>query len=117
LRFLAFAPDALSQSTFGTVSSGGGGSSTYNVGGSYRGGESYSTPASSFGTAQGPYGNPSTTAASSSLVPQPSGEYESKVVEAATQPTGVRAMPSRFRRAALSQLSVAVLPHRITIIF
>jgi hypothetical protein len=86
--------NTLSQSTFGTVSTGGGGSSTYNVGGSYRGGESYSTPASSFGTAQGPYGAPST--ATSSFDPQPTGDYESKVVEAATQPTGVRAMPSRF---------------------
>lgn len=30
------------------------------------------------------------------MTPQASGEYETKVVEAATQPTGVRAMPSRF---------------------
>ncbi len=83
------------QSTFGTVSTGGGGSSTYNVGGAYRGGDSYTTPATSFGTAQGPYGSPQM--ASSSLAPESSGDHESKIVEAATQPTGVRAMPSRFQ--------------------
>jgi hypothetical protein len=90
---LAFA-DFFIQSTFGTVSSGGGGSSTYNVGGAYRGGDSYTTPATSFGSAQGPYGSPAST--TSSMTPQASGEYETKVVEAATQPTGVRAMPSRL---------------------
>ena len=90
-----FLSEPVFQSTFGTVSTGGGGSSTYNVGGSYRGGDGYTTPATSFGTAQGPYGS-SPMSSSSSLAPQPSGDHESKIVEAATQPTGVRAMPSRY---------------------